>query len=90
MRRVAQRDEEALRALGWAVRKDKEIHVGMAREIPAPVGDETHEIRYWEVTRDSQMIGTANELYVWLTGRFFIRNPQRVLQRSDSRSPEKE
>jgi hypothetical protein len=39
LRGVAERDEELHKALGWAVRKDKEFHVGMALEIPDPAGD---------------------------------------------------
>jgi hypothetical protein len=75
LRGIAKKDEEVHKALRRAIRKDKEIHAGMAIEISDPVGDETHEIRYWETTHDPLVMATANELSIWLAGRLIIRNP---------------
>jgi hypothetical protein len=68
LRGISEKNEEVQKALGSAIRKDKEIHVGITLEINDQVGDETHEIRYWETTFDPQMMATAAELCAWLVG----------------------
>jgi hypothetical protein len=75
------RDEEVHKALSWAIRKDKKIRVRIALEIGDPVGDESHEIRYWEITRDPPIVATANALYGWLAGRLIIRSQPSLLSK---------
>jgi hypothetical protein len=69
------RDEEVHKALGLAVRKDKEIHAGIDLEIVDPGGNESNPIRYWETTKDPPIAATADALYGWMAGRLIIRNP---------------
>jgi hypothetical protein len=57
----------------------KEVHVGIVLEIADPVGDASHEIRYWKSTYNPPMVATAKELYIWLAGRLIIRNQARTL-----------
>jgi hypothetical protein len=76
-------DNAAHKAISWEVPKDYDIHRGIALEIADPVGDASHEIRCWEITRELPPIATANELYDWLATRLIERNPARVLLSGD-------
>jgi hypothetical protein len=46
MRGFSGRDEDVHKAINWAFRKDKEVHVGIALEIAGPVREASHEITY--------------------------------------------
>jgi hypothetical protein len=49
IREISERDSAAHKAMSLAILNDCDIHVGIALEIPDPVGDSSDEIGYWEV-----------------------------------------
>jgi hypothetical protein len=72
-------NEAVHKILSWANRKNYEVHVGISLEIPDTEGSESHEIRYWESSRDWPMLQTAAELYTSLAQRLTLRSSKGVI-----------
>jgi hypothetical protein len=79
VRGLTERDEAAHKALSWATLKDYEIHVGISLEVPDPVGDDTHEVRYWESAKSIPFIAFTNELYDWFAQTISTRSSSGAL-----------
>jgi hypothetical protein len=74
LRGSSTRDEEVHKVLSSATRKNYEVNVGIPLEIPDPVGGESHEIRYWEISKNCPTVSSANELYVALAQKLSERS----------------
>jgi hypothetical protein len=73
LRGVSERDTSVHKAVSWATGKNCGIHVGISLEIADPVGEDSHEIRYWEHTKVLWPISSAHELYSCLVQQLPIR-----------------
>jgi hypothetical protein len=72
------KDEAIVEAIECGTRKDYPIFVGVSLEIPDAVGDESHEIRFFEEERFFPMTSNAEELFQWLCDRIRSRSPSRT------------
>jgi hypothetical protein len=79
LRGTAERSASVHKEISWATRKDYEIHVGITLEIAGPVGEASHEIRYWEFTTFLPPISSANDLDDWLAQQLLLRNQEHTL-----------
>jgi hypothetical protein len=68
-------NEEVHKGLSWTCRKDYPLEVGISLPIWDWVGEESHEIQYWEEVTEPFAAGNpAIDVYNWLLERFRARS----------------
>jgi hypothetical protein len=73
-------DEDIHKLISWTTRKDYQTLIGISLPIKNWVGDEYHEIQFWEDTIDQiQFDHTAVGAYDWLVNRFRSRAANQTL-----------
>jgi hypothetical protein len=78
-RGLAGADQAVCKVIGWATRKDYEIHVGVSLEIPDAIRDASHGIQHWEIASFFRQIGSSRYLHIWLREQLRNRSPAGVL-----------
>jgi hypothetical protein len=70
-------DEEVVQLLGWTFRKNYPTLIGIPLPVRDWVGQEYHEIQFWEETIEVFEITESHpaEIYEWLLERFRARSP---------------
>jgi hypothetical protein len=73
-------DVEVHKLLGWTFRKDYPTVIGISLPIKDWVGEEFHEIQFWEETREpmGEFQNPAAGVYIWLTERLRERSQMGV------------
>jgi hypothetical protein len=67
---LEQTDPGIHKLLSWPIRKDYPIKVGITLPIPEQVGEDFHEIQFWEEANEPfNLTQPTKELLQWLTNR---------------------
>jgi hypothetical protein len=73
-------DEDTHKLVSWATRKDYPTWIGISLPIKNWVGEDYHEIQFWEDTAEPiQFAHTAIGAYDWLMNRFRSRAANQML-----------